>query len=141
MMELSPAISNYIQKKVSPLEKYLPQRAGAKYKREDVVARVEVGKSTEHHKGGNIFRAEVHITGSGLDLYAVAKEEDLYAAIDTVKDEITRNVLQEKGRKLTLARKGAKIMKDAMKGLSTHALRGLSWSAKRLKFRNLREKE
>ena len=82
------------------------------------MAQVEVGKSTKHHKAGNIFRAEVHITGPGLDFYAVAEEADLYAAIDIVKDEIVRTATQLKDKRKTLARRGAEMIKNMMKGIT-----------------------
>ena len=111
-IELTQAISNYVYKKISSIEKYLDKKSGP-----DLVAQVEVGRSTRHHKAGNIFRAEVHITGAGLDLYAVSAMEDLYAAIDVVKDEIVHNAVQLKGRRQTLTRKGAEMMKNIMKGI------------------------
>lgn len=111
-IELTPAIASYVDKKVSHIEKYLEKN------NEGVIALVEVGKSTRHHKAGNVFRAEVHLTGLGLDLYAVSEMEDLYAAIDVVKDEIVHNIVQSKGKKETLARRGAKIMKSIMKGIT-----------------------
>lgn len=116
-MELTPAISSYIYKKISSIEKYLPaadiEKSGA-----NTVAQVEVGKNTRHHRAGNIFRAEVHITGAGLDLYSVSEETDLYAAIDIVKDEIVRNVVQLKDKRQTLARRGAEMMKNMMRGIT-----------------------
>ena len=118
-MELTPAISSYVQKKISSIEKYIDKNYA------DAVVQVEVGKNTEHHKTGNIFRAEVHITGAGLDLYAVSEMEDLYAAIDVVKDEIAHNVLQLKGKRETLARRGAETMKNIMKGIANSFKRKL----------------
>jgi len=118
-MELTPAISSYVQKKISSIEKYIDKNYA------DAVAQVEVGKNTEHHKTGNIFRAEVHITGAGLDLYAVSEMEDLYAAIDMVKDEMAHNVLQLKGKRETLARRGAETMKNIMKGIANSFKRKL----------------
>src|SRR3989338_4502390 len=111
-MELTPAISGYVQKKISSIEKYIDKNYA------DAVAQVEVGKNTEHYKSGNIFRAEVHITGSGLDLYAVSEMGDLYAAIDVVKDEIVRNAVQLKDKRKTLARRGAEMVKNMMKGIT-----------------------
>ncbi len=110
-IELTPAITDYVEKKIAHIEKFLDKN------NVDTVAQVEVGRSTRHHKTGNIFRAEVHITGVGIDLYAVREMEDLYAAIDIVKDEIVQNVLQLKGKRETLTRKGAKMMKNIMKGI------------------------
>jgi len=111
-IELTPAIAGYVQKKISAIEKYLP--AGAV----DLVAQVEVGKSTQHHKSGEVFKAEVHLSGVGLDLYAVSEQTDLYAAIDLVKDDIVQNLLQLKGKHQTLSRKGAQLVKNMMKGLN-----------------------
>src|SRR3989344_8055041 len=108
-IELTPAISDYVNKKISTLEKYMTG---------DAVAQVEVGKSTKHHKNGNVFRAEVHIIGGGLDLYAVSEKDDLYAAIDVVRDEIVHNVVHTKNKRETLYRRGAQVIKNMMKGLN-----------------------
>ncbi|MEK7227425.1 MAG: ribosome-associated translation inhibitor RaiA [Patescibacteria group bacterium] len=110
-IELTPAISNYTERKISSLNKYLDKTG-------DVVAQVEVGKSTKHHKTGEVFMAEVHLMGSGLDLYAVSEQSDLYAAIDLVKDEITRNLTHLKGKRETLGRRGAQAVKNMIKGLN-----------------------
>ena len=112
-IELTPAISEYVNKKISTLEKYLP--AGKAGVTGDAVAQVEVGKITQHHKSGNVFRAEVHIIGGGLDLYAVSEKDDLYAAIDVVRDEIVHNVVHTKNKRETLYRRGAQVIKNMMK--------------------------
>ncbi len=140
-IELTPAIYDYVHKKISSIDKYLPAQAGVDKDHPGAIAQVEVGKNTEHHKAGNIFRAEVHITGAGLDLYAVSEMEDLYAAIDTVKDEIVHNTVQLKGKRETLTRKGAKMMKDVMKGFSDNTARGFSWGMERLKFKSFKKRQ
>ena len=108
-IELTPAISQYTEKKVYSIGKYFQESP-------NVVAHVEVGKSTKHHKSGEVFLAEVHIIGAGLDLYAVSEQSDLYAAIDLVKDEIVESIIRDKGKKMTLARRGAKFVKDTIRG-------------------------
>lgn len=110
-IELTPAISEYVSKKVSMLEKYLAQNPSA-------LAQVEVGRSSKHHKSGEVFRAEVHLTGEGLDLYAVSGQVDLYAAIDAVKDEIAKNLSHEKGKRFALARRGGRMVKDMLRGFN-----------------------
>ena len=131
-IKLTPAISSYVNKKISSIEKYFDKHSS------DVVAQVEVGKSTKHHKTGDVFRAEVHIIGGGLDLYAVSEKDDLYAAIDILKDELVHNVVQSKGKRETLARRGALMMKNMMKGLSDSTARGFSWSMERLRFKGFK---
>ncbi len=117
-IELTPAITDYVEKKIGAIEKYLNKD------NTDLVAQVEVGRSNQHHKSGDIFRAEVHIIGAGLNLYAVSEQADLYAAIDLVKDEIVHNALQVKGKKETMTRRGGRIIKGMMKSLNPFKNRG-----------------
>jgi len=109
--ELTQSIRGYVNKKISAVEKHIGVGS------EDVLAQVDVGVTTHRHKAGNIFRAEVHITGGGLDLYADSEQEDLYAAIDVVKDEIIHALEHSKERRITLTRRGAEMVKYMMKGL------------------------
>jgi putative sigma-54 modulation protein len=124
-IKLTPAISDYVDKKILSIDdKYLGKD------NDDVVAKVEVGKTTRHHKQGPVFKAEVHITGGGYDLYAVSEKDDLYTAIDVVKDEVSKEIRRGKGRQLALVRKGEQLIKGAMKGFS--------WSIE--KFKGFRKK-
>ena len=124
-IELTPAISSYVHKKIGSVSKYLPKNTG------DVVAQVEVGKITEHHRLGEIFRAEVHLVG-GLDIYAAEETEDIYASIDKVKDEIITELKRATGKQQTLTRRGAAVFKAAAKGFS--------WGLNKLKFRKKKER-
>ena len=110
-IELTPAIASYAEKKIASFEKYFDHSP-------DAVAQVEVGKITKHHKSGDVFRAEVHVIGQGLDLYAVSEQADLYAAIDAVKDELARKLIHTKGRKEALGRRSARVVKNVLKGLN-----------------------
>ena len=110
-MELTPAISDYVTKRVGSIEKFLKN-----YQWGDVMAQVEVGKSTKHHKTGGVFHAEVHLTGAGLDHYAVAEKDDLYASIDAVKDEIVQELKKAKGKRETLLKRGGQAVKNLLKG-------------------------
>ena len=110
-IELTPAIADYATKKVEALEKFFRTAP-------DAVAHVEVGKSTQHHRHGDVFRAEIRVMGQGLDHYAAAEEADLYAAIDAVKDELVSSLKHEKGKREALYRRGARALKNAARGLN-----------------------
>ncbi len=110
-MEMTPAIEEYIEKRVGTLEKFIRE------KNENNRADVEVGKTTKHHKSGNYFRAEINLHANGKKFYAVAEKEDLYAAIDKVRDEIASSLTSYKDRTVTVMRKGALRVKNIMKGL------------------------
>ena len=109
-MELTLAIRDFITEKVSQIDKLIADHPG-------VVAQVEVGKVTHHHKGENVFRAEIHLVGSGLNAYAVSNKSDLYLAINDAKEEIIREVNKGKGKRLAMHRRGAKVVKDMMHGI------------------------
>lgn len=122
-IELTEAIRNYTEKKISSVEKYLKNAS-------TVAVQVEVGKTTKHHKSGEVFRAEVRMNGAGLNLYATKESEDLYAAIDLVEDEISRKIISTKGRHIRMLRQGQRAIKYISKGISDTTVKGLN----RIKF-------
>lgn len=108
---LTLAISEYIEKKISTLDKFYK-------KEEEIIANVEVGRTTRHHKSGDIFRAEIHINSRGNEYYASVEKEDLYAAIDEVKDEIVRELTSTRKKALRLFRRGGAVVKNLLKGIN-----------------------
>ncbi len=114
-IELTKPIKNYVLKRLTNLEKIL---SGIEKKGGEVIVNFEVGKSTHHHKGGDVFIADCLITIDGKEFYSSADEEDLYAAIDVVKDNLFREISKNKDRKQTLFKRGASSVKKMLKGLS-----------------------
>jgi putative sigma-54 modulation protein len=107
--EVTPAIDDYITKKISSLEKFL----GTK---DNVLCEVEIGRTTMHHKSGDIFKAEINIVEpGGKQVYAKAEEEDLYAAIDIVRDEAEREIVSRKDKRTALFKRGAAKIKNLLK--------------------------
>ncbi len=104
-MELTPAIRSYAEEKVGMLTKMLAEK-------DECHAYVEVGQTTKHHHAGEIFRAEVNLTTPQGALRAEAQKEDLYAAIDAVKDELMAELRKRKTKRMTLIKKGGRMFKD-----------------------------
>lgn len=109
-IEITPAISEYLEKRFSIFDRFIPADDTS------VMCQIEVGKTTKHHKSGDFFKAEVNLRVSGKNFYAVSEKEDLYAAIDEVKDEIVYQMTSEKDRSMTLMRKSALKFKNMIKG-------------------------
>jgi len=109
-LSLTPAIEEYLVKKLESLEKFLRNVEG-------VLISVEVGKTTRHHRSGDIFLAEIHIKAAGEEFYAKVEKDDLYAAIDEVKDEMIRELTSRRKRTMRLLRKGGTKIKEFIKGL------------------------
>ena len=114
-MEMTDAIHEYVVKRVTNLGKLLSK---IEEKGKDIQVQFNAGKTTNHHKGGEFFRADCSIIINGKKFYASADKEDLYEAIDTVKDSLFNEINKNKDRKQTLFKRGAKSVKKMMKGLS-----------------------
>jgi putative sigma-54 modulation protein len=109
-ISLTPAISDYVDKRLKKISKLLGNDSALQ-------CDVELARTTAHHQKGEIFRAEVHIVGSGKDIYAASEQEDMYAAIDLVRDDVLREVKAKKAKQISLVRRGGARMKAMVKGL------------------------
>ena len=107
---LTPSISDYVEKKVLMLEKFLNSA-------DEILVNVEVGKTTKHHKSGDVFRAEIQIMANGDTYYAEIEKDDLYAAIDEVKDQMVRELTSSKKKSMSFVRRSGAKLKDLLKGM------------------------
>ena len=109
-IELTPALVNYVDNKMALLDKLLTHFG-------DVLAEVEIGKETQHHKTGNWFFAETNLKCDGMILRNVTEEADLYAAIDKMKDSLAEEIRTSEKKKNTLYRRGARAIKRLFRGM------------------------
>jgi len=90
-MEMTDAIRTYVEEKLMALEPKL-ERFG-----ESVSLDVEVGKTTQHHRKGDVFRCEIQSTFPGHKLIRAAKtNDDLYKAIVEAINVFEREVIRHK---------------------------------------------
>ncbi len=107
-IELTPALKDYTEKRLSGIQKYI---------QEDVALSVEIGKTTEHHKHGEYFCAEVNATTTlGKQYRVVSEKQDLYEAIDDARNELVRAMTSAKGKQEALWKRGARKMKSILRG-------------------------
>lgn len=114
-IDLTNAIHNYVVKRITNLEKLLTK---IEQNKGEIVVGFEVSKSTNHHKAGDIFHADCLIRIDGKEFYSSADKEDLYEAIDSVKDSLYLEISKDKDRAQTLYTRGARSIKKMLKGLS-----------------------
>jgi putative sigma-54 modulation protein len=86
-MELTPAIKQYAEEKMESLEKYL-----------DSIRHIdiEVGMASGHHNKGNIFECKANVQIGGEIITVERDADDLYKAIDKVKDHLRETITQWK---------------------------------------------
>lgn len=91
-LEMTEAIKAYVEEKMLSLEKLTVDF------RPEPEASIEIGKTSDHHAKGLIFFAEANLTVPGNLLRARTEAEDLYEAIDLMKDDLRRQVADFKDR-------------------------------------------
>lgn len=109
-MELTSAISNYVEEKLQSAEKF-----AVPHREEEMFAEVEIGKISNHHHSGEVFRAETNLRVRGKLYRAVSEETDLYAAIDDMRNELVRELNSHKDKDRTLVRRGAAMIKNLLR--------------------------
>jgi len=105
-IELTPTLKDFVEKKISSLEKYfnLLQEEDDPALVSQVEATVEVGKTTLHHRKGDICRAEVLLTFPRHTLRAAKSADDLEKAIDAVRDDLQRQITTFKEKTIEKSR-------------------------------------
>lgn len=109
-MELTSAIESYVDEKLASIEKF-----AIPHTEEELFVEVEVGKTTNHHQQGDVFRAEANVRVRGKHFRAVSEKSDLYAAVDDVRSELVRELNSYKGKERNLARRGALMLKNLLR--------------------------
>ncbi len=92
-LDLTEPLKVYIEEKLDSLNRLLRGIDA------DVVrARVEVARSTRHHRSGNVYHVDINLDLPGKVLRAEEDHDDMRAAIDAVKDKLRREIEKYKGK-------------------------------------------
>ena len=109
---VTPAIQQYVEKKIGHLEKFVDSE-----QQDSSHADVTIEFAAHSHQGGQAqFSAEVNFHSGAIHLHAKAENVDLYSAIDALKDEITRELVSKKGKRLHMLRRGGQKVKELLRG-------------------------
>ena len=83
-LDLSEALRQHIEKKIGSVEKMVK-----KFETNgELIAYVEVSKTTRHHKQGEVYYAEITLRLPQKTIRIERTSEDAYGAIDELKDEL-----------------------------------------------------
>ena len=91
-IEMTDAIRTAVETEFESLQPMAARFNGA------ASADVEVGKTTEHHHKGEIFRAEINLSIPGKLLRAEADDKDLYIAIKHAVKHMHTELAKEKDK-------------------------------------------
>ncbi len=102
---LTPSIKNFIEEKLSSLEKFLKPE----YK---LHVELEIDKK---HKTGDVFRTEINILPSKF--YAEGFAPDFYAAFDIALPKIKEQLMKAKDKQLTRRKVAARSASRLKRGM------------------------
>jgi len=108
-IKLKPSIQEYIYEKIGSLDKFLVGK-----NKEIVEIKVDIGKTTEHHQKGNIFRAGISFNLLGQQIRSEAEAWDLKIAINKVKDDLQRELKKYKKKQASKYKRGARKAKKLL---------------------------
>ena len=111
-LEITSALETYINEKiVASVEKFLKRGAS-----EDLpLLDIEVGRTTFHHKKGQVYRVSATLTLAHKVIRAEAEDEEIHAACDKIEEELTREITSFKTRSFSLFKRAARQMKDQLR--------------------------
>jgi len=112
-MTITPEIQDYLDKKLSSLDKLINPNDTS------VSCQVELGRTSNHHKSGDIFRAEFNLMKDGRQFRAVSEQESIIVAMDEAKDELIRELKTFKSKQMSLVRRGGAAIKYMVKGIGS----------------------
>ena len=112
-IEQTAAIEAYQNEKLAHEEKFITEA-----EREIARAEVSLAKTTQHHKHGDFFKADITLPLSGRSLHVSANTDDLYSAIDKMQDEIISEIKRWHGKRHTLLRRGGRKIKNMLRSIN-----------------------
>jgi len=111
-LNLTPEVTAYLEKRLAGVKKLIGEHDEA------VTMDIELGRTTSHHRHGDIFRAEVNIYINQKTFRAAVECDDIFSAIDEVKDEILSELRSHKTKRLNLLRRGGQKLKSLLRGFN-----------------------
>lgn len=114
-LEITTALQDFIDAKlVRPVGKILKSIS----KKELPLLEIEIGRNTNHHQKGKVYHAEANLSMGGIFLRAEVDEDDVRKACDLLKDELTREIVKFKSKKLDASKKEARKAKESLNNLT-----------------------
>lgn len=115
-VKLNKELKDFVERKINGLAKFLnilEKDSGQKKPLSE--AKVEIGKTTRHHRRGPFYRAECQIdVPGGKKLRAESRSEDLRTAITEVKDELQEQLKKYKGKIISQHKRGKRKIKKSL---------------------------
>jgi ribosomal subunit interface protein len=111
--EVTEKVTSLAQRKLIALKKYLGKTDGV------TQVYVELGKISEAHQKGDVWRAQINLDSNGKRYHATATGEQLQSAIDASIHELESELRKAKQKNKSMLRRGGVAMKAFIRGFRT----------------------
>jgi len=91
-LDLTPAIKEYIETKIGSLDRFLERFE----QKSEIKAEVEIARTTQHHRHGDVFYAEINLHLPKKNLRAEHSDWDIRVAIDKAKGKLQQEIKKYK---------------------------------------------
>lgn len=105
---ITPPLRSYIEQKILKSVKRLLKGTAAM---DLPILDLEFSRTTQHHRKGRIYYAEVNLSVGKRRLRASAEAEDIRAACDLLEEKLEREITRFKSKMIALERRGARRAK------------------------------
>ncbi len=93
-LTFTPSLRTYIERKLGTLTKFLKQLETES----GVEMKVEIARTTRHHRHGEVFMAEVNLPLPGRTLRAAEYSADARTAVDAVREKLQLEIEKYKAK-------------------------------------------
>lgn len=112
VQEVTPKVTAIATRKLNALKKYLEHRKSV------AKVYVELGKDSEAHQQGSIWRAQINLDCDGKRFHADSTKEQLEIALTSAINELEQELRKSKQYHHTMLLKGGGILKNIARGFS-----------------------
>ncbi|PJA40659.1 hypothetical protein CO179_01645 [candidate division WWE3 bacterium CG_4_9_14_3_um_filter_39_7] len=102
-------LSMVLNKRLKILEKF------ADIKNANSILDIEIGKISEHHQKGDIFRTELNLHTGRNHYRAVCEGSDSYSSIDEAVADLARQVGRDRKKRFAMIKKGGRKLKQMLR--------------------------
>ncbi len=107
-VEITEAIKNYAEEKLSHLGKYEKDKT-------NLTINLDIIRTEKHHKHGNHFKISTNLSLGSKKLHIEEISEDVYNAIDATKDRLSDELAHNSDRDRSIMKRFARTVKDILK--------------------------
>ncbi len=108
-IELTASVEEYMAKKMAALDKV------AGHFGEALSAHVEAGRTTRHHRTGDVFRVEIMIHVPGKELRAESVGKTVLEAMDKAQEDMRTELERHKEKSVDAKKRGGAELKQMLR--------------------------